>query len=86
MNILAEGGVEMPLMICGGQNDPVISSSALYGWTNYFKSSDRIWQTAEGGHFFHHFYSELASYQIQHFWQQLEPKLVFSQLVCAEFN
>ena len=86
LDILPAGGVEMPMMICGGQDDPVITSSLLYGWTNYFKSVDTIWCAATGGHFFHHFHSELVSYQIQHFWQKLEPKISHHQLASAEFN
>jgi pimeloyl-ACP methyl ester carboxylesterase len=86
LNILPEGGLKMPTMICGSQDDPVISSPALYGWTSYFKSVDTIWRSATGGHFFHHFHSELVSYQIQQFWQKLEPELVLHQLASAEFN
>jgi pimeloyl-ACP methyl ester carboxylesterase len=86
LDTLAEGGVAMPMMICGSQDDPVITSSALYGWSSYFKSVDTIWRSATGGHFFHHFHSELVSYQIQNFWQKLEPQLALSQLVHAEFN
>ena len=86
LDILAEGGVEMPMMICGSQDDPVISSPALSGWTSYFKSVDTIWRSSTGGHFFHHFHSELVSYQIQQFWQKFEPELALHQLVRAEFN
>lgn len=86
LNILSEGGVDMPLMICGSQDDPVVTESALYGWTNYFKSSDVIWRSAEGGHFFHHFHAELVSHRIEQFWKQIEPELVMNQLVSAEFN
>ena len=86
LNILAEGAVEMPLMICGSQDDPVVTTSSLSGWTHYFKSSDRIWQAPEGGHFFHHFRSDLLSHQIQHFWQKLEPEILSDQLIYAEFN
>jgi pimeloyl-ACP methyl ester carboxylesterase len=86
LNILPEGGVEMPLMICGGQDDPVITESALSGWIHYFKSSDTLWCACDGGHFFHHFYSELVSDRIQHFWQQLEPGLVANLLIRAELN
>ena len=86
LDILAEGGVEMPMMICGSQNDPVITSPAFYGWTSYFKSGDKIWRSATGGHFFHHFHSELVSYQIQLFWQKLDPELALYQLAHAEFN
>jgi pimeloyl-ACP methyl ester carboxylesterase len=86
LDIFPECGVEMPLMICGSQNDSVITSPALYGWNSYFKSSDRIWRSATGGHFFHHFHSELVSYQIQQFWQKLEPKLGLHQLARMELN
>jgi pimeloyl-ACP methyl ester carboxylesterase len=86
LDILAEGGIKMPLMICGSQDDPVISSPALYAWTSYFKSIDTIWRSSTGGHFFHHFHSELVSYQVQQFWQKLEPELVLYQLAHAELN
>ena len=86
LDILAEGGVEMPLMICGSQDDSVISSPTLYGWNSYLKSTDKIWRSATGGHFFHHFHPELVSYQIQDFWQQLDPELGVYQLARAEFN
>jgi pimeloyl-ACP methyl ester carboxylesterase len=86
LDILAEGGVEMPLMVCGSQDDPTIDLPTLYGWNSYLKSVDTIWQLTTGGHFFHHFYSDLTSYHIQQFWQKLEPELKFYQLVRAEFN
>ena len=86
LDILAEGGVEMPLMICGSQDDPVITSPALYGWANYFKSTDKIWHSSTGGHFFHHVHFELVSHQIQSFWQKIEPKLTFHQVVRSELN
>jgi pimeloyl-ACP methyl ester carboxylesterase len=86
LDILAEGGLEMPVMICGSQDDPVISLPILCGWTNYLKSVDTIWRSATGGHFFHHFHSDLVSYQIQQFWQKLEPELGLHQLANAEFN
>jgi pimeloyl-ACP methyl ester carboxylesterase len=86
LNILPEGGVEMPLMICGSQDDPVVNKSSLSGWTHYFKSSDVIWYSTEGGHFFHHFHAELVSYQIQRFWQQSSPQVVADRLIYAEFN
>ncbi len=70
---LDQGGVEMPLMVCGSEDDPVITESALFGWRSYFKSGDIIWRSPEGGHLFHHFNSELLGYQIQKFWQQIEP-------------
>jgi pimeloyl-ACP methyl ester carboxylesterase len=86
LDTLACRGVEMPLMVCGSQDDPVITSSALYGWNSYLKSIDTIWRSSTGGHFFHHFHSELVSYQIQQFWQKVEPGVLQHQLARAEFN
>jgi surfactin synthase thioesterase subunit len=76
----------MPLMVWGSQDDPVITAPALYGWANYFKSTDKMWRSVTGGHFFHHVHSELVSYQIQSFWQKLEPMLTFDRVVQPELN
>jgi surfactin synthase thioesterase subunit len=85
VDILAEGGVKMPLMVCGSQDDPVIGSPNS-GWSNYLKPADATLISPNGGHFFHHFYSELVSDQIQQFWQKLEPSLVSQQLAWTELN
>ncbi len=53
----------------------------LSAWSNYFKPMDVIWQSAIGGHFFHHFDSESVSHQVQRFWQQLEPELLADRFV-----
>jgi pimeloyl-ACP methyl ester carboxylesterase len=84
--ILPSGGVEMPLMICASQSDPVIKLAASYGWTNYFKPADKIRHISTGGHFFHHTHSDLVSYHIQNFWQELEPEIRFQQLLKVELN
>jgi pimeloyl-ACP methyl ester carboxylesterase len=86
LDTLAIGSVTMPLMVCASQDDPVITASALYGWNNYLKSSDTIWRSSTGGHFFHHYHAELTSYQIQQFWGKLEPELALYQLAHAELN
>ena len=86
IDILAEGGVEMPLMICGAKDDPVITNSDLVGWNMYLKPTDRIWRTHTGGHFFHHAHFESTSNRIHHFWQQLEPKLGVHPVVEIELN
>ena len=84
LGILEEGSVVMPLMVCGSQDDPVISSRALSAWHNYLKPVDKIWQSATGGHFFHHFQSELVSERIQNFWH-LNQRLELDRLVSMEF-
>ena len=86
LNIAPEGGVEMPLLICGTQDDPVITEASLYGWRHYLKSSDSIWRSAEGGHFFHHVRPELISDQIQHFWQGISSERVYDRLISMELN
>ena len=85
LDILTEGGVKMPMMICGSQDDPIVTTPALCGWNDYFKSGDKVWQSATGGHFFHHFHAELVSHQIRQFWQQL-PEFASCQLAPCEFN
>ncbi|WP_310489339.1 alpha/beta hydrolase [Chamaesiphon sp. VAR_69_metabat_338] len=86
LDILAAGGVKMPLMICASQDDPVVSSTALSGWNSYLKSTDTIYCTATGKHFFHHFHPELVSHQIQQFWQKLSPESALYQLTNVECN
>jgi pimeloyl-ACP methyl ester carboxylesterase len=85
-NMLPEGGVEMPMMICTSQADPVITSHAACGWNNYLKLTDKIWRIPTGGHFFHHVHSELVNYQIRDFWRKLVPDVALYELVKAEFN
>jgi pimeloyl-ACP methyl ester carboxylesterase len=85
-NTLPEGGVEMPLMICTSQSDPIINSYAACGWQNYLKSVDKIWRIPTGGHFFHHVHSELVNDCIQDFWRKLLPDIAFYELVKAELN
>jgi pimeloyl-ACP methyl ester carboxylesterase len=86
LGTLAEGGIEIPMMICGSQDDPVITAPDLTSWRSYLKSTDKIWCSSTGGHFFHHVHFELVSYQLQYFWQQLEPEIVFHQFVRMELN
>ncbi|WP_309731159.1 alpha/beta hydrolase [Chamaesiphon sp. OTE_75_metabat_556] len=86
LDILAAGGVKMPLMICASQDDPVISLTTLSGWHSYLKSTDTIYRVTTGSHFFHHFYPELVSCQIQQFWQKLSPSSGLYQLASVEFN
>ncbi len=85
-DFLSQGGVPMPLMVCGSREDPVITESGLYEWKSYLKSTDRMWLCPEGGHFFHHFHAEFIAYYIQQFWCQVEPALELEQSVHLEFG
>jgi pimeloyl-ACP methyl ester carboxylesterase len=85
-SILPAGGVEMPLLICSSQDDPVITAPAAYGWTNYLKPIDKIWHLSTGGHYFHYVRAELVSCHIKRFWQELEPDITFHQRLKVELN
>lgn len=65
------GGVEMPLMVCRGEDDIVIDPHQLLGWRNYFKDGDRLWTSPEGSYFFHCFQPEQIGEQLLDFWATL---------------
>ena len=82
---LPVGGVSMPLMICGGQVDPILSYLELYKWKQWLKPEDIIWKCPQGGHFFHYFEPDLVCEEISKFWekqqsQTLEKDFVESQI------
>lgn len=63
------GGVSVPLMICGGQVDPILSYLELYKWKEWLKPEDILWKCPQGSHFFHYFYPDLVSKEISNFWE-----------------
>jgi pimeloyl-ACP methyl ester carboxylesterase len=75
------GGVPVPLLVCGSENDVILESSLLQGWQPWFKDGDRLWQSPEGGHFFHYFYPQPVGEQITQFWdEQVTGKFKQSRL------
>lgn len=62
-------GIESPLLVCGSKDDSIIDRNALNGWYGYFKEGDRLWECAQGNHFFHYFYPQEVSRQILKFWR-----------------
>jgi pimeloyl-ACP methyl ester carboxylesterase len=72
---LPQGGVNMPLMICGSKNDPIVSSPTLQDWSNCLKPEDHLWECPKGHHFFHYFYPQTVGDQLLDFWQlrHLQP-------------
>ena len=71
---VVSGGVSMPMMICGGENDGIIDRPALDRWRNYLKEDDVFWTNGSGHHFFHYFFPELTGRQIIKFWQRVEAQ------------
>jgi pimeloyl-ACP methyl ester carboxylesterase len=64
------GGVEMPLLVCGSEDDIIVDPNALKGWQPWLKPSDRIWLSPQGHHFFHYFHSQTVGRQLMKFWQK----------------
>jgi len=68
-----KGGVDVPLFVCGSEDDLVVSPTAIKSWHCYLKSGrDYVWLMPYGHHFFHYFYPSLVAQQILEFWQASE--------------
>jgi pimeloyl-ACP methyl ester carboxylesterase len=73
------GGVPVPLLVCGSQDDVIIDAHLLQGWQPWLKSAepsvmgDQLWQCDEGRYFFHYFYPTDVSQQITRFWSTQSP-------------
>jgi len=69
-----EGGVDVPLFVCGSEDDSIVPPTAIQAWRCYFKSEkrDRAWLIPYGHHFFHYFYPSLVAQQIIEFWRSSE--------------
>lgn len=79
---LPQGGVSMPLMVCGSRNDTIVNSPALKGWLKRFKPEDHLWEYPKGHHFFHYFYPQKVCEQMLSFWQPYHlQSMLISQLV-----
>ncbi|PSF37927.1 hypothetical protein C7H19_08095 [Aphanothece hegewaldii CCALA 016] len=82
MNVLP-GGVSVPLMIYGGQNDLIVELEALQGWQPWLKAEDRLLTCSEGRHFFHFFQASQVGEQILKFWNNFsQPNLTKDPSLC----
>ena len=68
---ISPGGVSMPLMVCASSNDDIIDKRAFYGWLNYLKRVDLLWECPQGHHFFHYFFPEQVSRKVLEFWHDI---------------
>ena len=75
IDLIKSGGVSMPMMVCGSENDGIVDLPTLQRWQNYFKEEDLLWTTPMGHHFFHYFFPEETGRQIIQFWKGVEHKL-----------
>ncbi len=63
-------GVNVPLMVCGSHDDVMIDQNLIRGWQPFLKPEDRIWESPEGGYFFHYFYPLNVAQPLLEFWQK----------------
>lgn len=80
LNRIESGGVSMPMMVCGSDNDGICDRPALEGWSDYLKADDLLWTNSLGHHFFHYFFPESTGRKIIKFWQKIEQPLDTSPL------
>ena len=73
-DLIKSGGVSMPMMVCGSQNDRIVDFLALQKWKNHLKKEDLLWTIPLGHHFFHYFFAEQTGRQIIKFWKGVESK------------
>lgn len=81
---IESGGVSMPMMVCGSENDGICDRSTLQGWTDYLKKDDVLWTSPEGHHFFHYFFPEATGRKIIKFWRSIESREEYSQLDASQ--
>ncbi|AFY44041.1 alpha/beta fold hydrolase [Nostoc sp. PCC 7107] len=66
---LPQGGVSMPMIVCGSKNDPIVNPPVLKKWLKHLKPEDELWECPKGHHFFHYFYPQQVGEEILNFWQ-----------------
>jgi pimeloyl-ACP methyl ester carboxylesterase len=69
---IAPGGTSVPLFICRGEYDVVIDPNAFYQWQSHLKVGDRLWECADGRHFFHYTHPDIVAEQTLNFWQSVD--------------
>jgi pimeloyl-ACP methyl ester carboxylesterase len=72
---LCPGGLAVPLLVCGGENDAVVDPNQIRGWQPWLKAGDRT-ALFPGRHFFHATSPQRVADQILSFWGTTERLLV----------
>jgi pimeloyl-ACP methyl ester carboxylesterase len=83
---IPQGGVAMPLLICSATEDPIVHLSAVVDWNKWLKPQDELFWVSGKMHFFHYFYPERLSNQIQKFWQESSSQVPQSILAYREIR
>ncbi len=64
---------QVPLLVCNGASDFVISPDVAELWQGLAKPGDRVVSIPEGQHFFHYDFSEQIAQEMTQFWSQSSP-------------
>jgi len=67
------GGVEVPLLVCNGEQDNVTDAQQQGGWRTLMKPGDRLWHCPRGQHFCHFYQHRAVAKTILDYWAQLTP-------------
>ncbi|ELR97652.1 alpha/beta fold hydrolase [Gloeocapsa sp. PCC 73106] len=73
------GGVLMPLLVCGSENDVVVDQNSYQGWQTWLKPGDRLRQFPLGRYFFHYFYPQAVGKAILDYWSDLPNQIELKQ-------
>ncbi len=58
----------VPLLVCGSQDDVIVDPTQIQGWEQLLKRGDRLWLCPEGRHFFQYFQAEQTVNTLCAFW------------------
>ena len=61
----------VPMLVCGSEDDIIVTPYELQGWRDWLGKGDRIWKCPQGRHFFHYFHPQMVTRQILNFWAAL---------------
>ncbi|NJM96430.1 MAG: alpha/beta hydrolase [Phormidesmis sp. RL_2_1] len=68
---ISPGGVEVPLLVCSGEFDAIVSFQQQQAWYDWMKPGDRLWVCPQGHHFFQFHHFEAVADAIAQHWQTL---------------
>jgi pimeloyl-ACP methyl ester carboxylesterase len=64
----------VPTLVCGSEDDIIITPHELMGWQDWLGKGDRIWKCPQGRYFFHYFHPQLVTRQLLNFWASLSSE------------
>jgi len=68
--------LQVPLLLCSGELDFVVSPKVAQAWTKFMKSGDRIISVPNGRHFFHYHFPDQVAIEITQFLSQKTALLI----------